>query len=77
MGDAQYFGGEAHGLKTISKVNIRSGIYFDAVNVEYLDGTCSNGWSEEGGKKHVFELNNGASDEGTQLGPDLKLLIFR
>lgn len=57
--DNQYFDGGAHGLRTISSLDIRSGVYLDALCTIYQDGTRSDGWSEKGGKKHVFELNSG------------------
>ncbi|KAF8602190.1 hypothetical protein BDV93DRAFT_217366 [Ceratobasidium sp. AG-I] len=58
--DSQYFGGSANGLKTISRLEISSRTWIDALCVVYSDGTLSDGWHDDReGRKQVFELNDG------------------
>lgn len=63
--DNRYFSGSANSLKTVSRVDVRSTSYADAVRTVYLDGTISDGW-HTGGKEQCFELNNGTSIQRAQ-----------
>ena len=63
--DLKSFDSGAHGLKTISRLEVyssgspRRNHQIHALVAGYLDGTCFDGWPKREGERGVFELKQG------------------